>query len=106
MRIPTLVLAGAAWLAVTPVLADAGKPAPPPDEAAAAERDLALFRGAIEDIANLVGRILSGEFGKGPAMEPEVAKSTPRQARALRWRIVFDTKDGEDYRKQLAALGA
>jgi hypothetical protein len=29
-----------------------------------------------------------------------------QRKRLLRWRIVFDTRDGEDYARQLAALGA
>ncbi len=42
-----------------------------------------------------------GGTGSGKATEPNA-----RQKRNLRWRLVFDTKDAEDYAKQLEDLGA
>jgi hypothetical protein len=42
----------------------------------------------------------------GPAAKAPAAKGEERSKRLLRWRIVFDTRDGEGYARQLEALGA
>lgn len=40
---------------------------------------------------------------KGPGSKAPLSE---RQKRVLRWNMVFDTRNGEDYRRQLQALGA
>jgi hypothetical protein len=45
--------------------------------------------------------------GTGDAKGPGDKKPlTDRQRRVLRWNMVFDTRNGEDYRRQLQSLGA
>jgi RNA polymerase sigma factor (sigma-70 family) len=41
-----------------------------------------------------------------PAGKAPAGMAEEQQKRMLRWRIVFDTRDGEDYARQLEALGA
>jgi RNA polymerase sigma factor (sigma-70 family) len=42
----------------------------------------------------------------GPAPKPPADMGEQQRKRVLRWRIVFNTRDGEDYARQLEALGA
>jgi RNA polymerase sigma factor (sigma-70 family) len=43
---------------------------------------------------------------RGPAAKAPAGMAEEQRKRVLRWRIVFDTRDGEDYARQLEALGA
>ena len=53
------------------------------------------------------GKDKGADKGKGPgAGEGTAGKLSQRQARVLRWTMVFDTLNGADYAKQLQALGA
>jgi hypothetical protein len=49
----------------------------------------------------VVGCLIAAIPVSGPAQE-----KLPHQQRTLRWTLVFDTKDGEEYARQLDALGA
>ncbi len=42
----------------------------------------------------------------GPEAKAPAGMGEQQRKRVLRWRIVFDTRDGEDYARQLEALGA
>lgn len=67
------------------------------------------------DLPNRFGKIgegipgsLQGENrpGKPGGPKPGNLENKPRVAAMQRWNMVFDTKNGDDYRKQLASLGA
>src|SRR5262249_28749595 len=46
------------------------------------------------------------EKGEKPPQKDEKPRSDKERRRILRWKIVFNTKDGNEYAKQLEALGA
>jgi hypothetical protein len=75
------------------------------DEAPLKELQLPLRGGAVKILLQEVQR----ERGLLPFHEVGPDKLLPdnvRKQRMLRWTMVFDTKDGADYAKQLDALGA
>jgi len=48
------------------------------------------------------------EGGNGPGVGPGSGNSDPnkRAKRSLRWTLIFNTRDGQDYKRQLLAFGA
>ncbi len=52
------------------------------------------------------GRGSGSDTGEGDLTGPDRAKMTQREKRQLRWTMMFNTKDGNDYLRQLQALGA
>jgi hypothetical protein len=52
------------------------------------------------------GKDTGKDKGEGPYSGPGKNKFTSRQKRLLRWVMQFNTFDGNDYRRQLAGLGA
>src|SRR5205085_11929153 len=53
------------------------------------------------------GRGKGKDTGVGPGEgDGGRGKLTTQQKRVLRWRMTFDTRSGEDYARQLSALGA
>lgn len=52
------------------------------------------------------GKDTGRDKGQGPGIGEGTAGSDLRKKRVLRWTMMFDTRDGYDYVRQLAALGA
>src|SRR5947209_5971339 len=52
------------------------------------------------------GKDTGKDKGVGPGEGEGGGKLTTQQKRVLRWRMTFDTRNGEDYVRQLNALGA
>jgi hypothetical protein len=48
----------------------------------------------------------SGDHNRGPGDGPDRGTIDRRMQRTLRWRLDFDTRNGEDYLRQLRGLGA
>jgi hypothetical protein len=77
------------------------------DERAVREQTQAVFDRLIRN-----SKVPGGQVKNGPNGDDEKNKkrtggiSSPTKERILRWRITFNTNDGDDYRKQLSALGA
>ncbi len=52
------------------------------------------------------GKDKGKDKGTGPGAGPGDGKLTQREKRVLRWTMVFNTRDGNDYARQLHGLGA